>query len=204
MTRSSTKELLLPYENSERVLGSKRKLFNNPSLVESNSPELDQLFEIKVHIEEEVIEIMAETMEQYMCKNQEDYRGAGSEHEDAKEHSEMFLEIIDLFHIPKVTQDQIMLRAFPVSLTGASCRWLQNQPSGSITTWEVLKTKKSSSFTMDSKGAIPSKTAVGAKIAIQEMVEYSQKWHNGTSSKTKSTKTSDGLAAIQAQLNNLE
>ncbi|GKD29671.1 DNA-directed DNA polymerase [Tanacetum coccineum] len=36
------------------------------------------------------------------------------------------------------------------------------------------------------------------------MAEYSQKWHNGTSSKAKSTKTSDGLAAIQAQLNNLE
>ncbi|GJT55953.1 hypothetical protein Tco_0991007 [Tanacetum coccineum] len=29
------------------------------------------------------------------------------------------------------------------------------------------------------------------------------KWHNGTSSRTRSTKTSDGLAAIQAQLNNL-
>ncbi|GJZ03175.1 retrovirus-related pol polyprotein from transposon TNT 1-94 [Tanacetum coccineum] len=34
-----------------------------------------------------------------------------------------------------------MLRAFPVSLTGAASRWLRNQPSGSITTWEVLKTK---------------------------------------------------------------
>ncbi|GJW27058.1 hypothetical protein Tco_0040869 [Tanacetum coccineum] len=56
---------------------------------------------------------------------------------------------------------------------------------------------------LDSKGAIPSKTVADAKIAIQEMVEYSQKWHNGTSSRTRSTETSDGLAAIQAQLNNL-
>ncbi|GKD19141.1 hypothetical protein Tco_1208299, partial [Tanacetum coccineum] len=56
---------------------------------------------------------------------------------------------------------------------------------------------------LDSKGAIPTKTATDAKIAIQEMAEYSQKWHNGTSSKAKSTKTSNGLAAIQAQLNNL-
>ncbi|GKC21919.1 hypothetical protein Tco_1024069 [Tanacetum coccineum] len=30
-----------------------------------------------------------------------------------------------------------------------------------------------------------------------------EKWHNGTSSRTISTETSDGLAAIQAQLNNL-
>ncbi|GKB27674.1 hypothetical protein Tco_0867075 [Tanacetum coccineum] len=55
---------------------------------------------------------------------------------------------------------------------------------------------------LDSRGAIPSKTAADAKVAIQEMIEYSQKWHNGTS-RTRSTKTSDGLAAIQAQLNNL-
>ncbi|GKB06113.1 putative reverse transcriptase domain-containing protein [Tanacetum coccineum] len=34
------------------------------------------------------------------------------------------------------------------------------------------------------------------------MAEYSQKWHNGTS-RTRSTETFDGLAAIQAQLNNL-
>ncbi|GJZ80097.1 hypothetical protein Tco_0644934, partial [Tanacetum coccineum] len=56
---------------------------------------------------------------------------------------------------------------------------------------------------LDSKCAIPSKTVADAKIAIQEMAEYSQKWHNGTSSKSRSTKTSDGLATIQAQLNNL-
>ncbi|GJU91071.1 reverse transcriptase domain-containing protein [Tanacetum coccineum] len=55
---------------------------------------------------------------------------------------------------------------------------------------------------LDSKGAIPSKTAGDAKVAIQEMAEYSQKWHNGTS-RSRSTETSDRLAAIQAQLNNL-
>ncbi|GJT77249.1 mitochondrial proton/calcium exchanger protein-like protein isoform X1 [Tanacetum coccineum] len=55
---------------------------------------------------------------------------------------------------------------------------------------------------LDSRGAIPTKTAEDAKKAIQEMAEYSQKWHNGTS-RGRSTKTSDGLAAIQAKLNNL-
>ncbi|GJR39438.1 hypothetical protein Tco_1215122 [Tanacetum coccineum] len=263
MTRSSTKELLSPLENPERVLRSRRKLFDNPSLVELNPPEDDQLSEIEEHIEEEVTEIMAETMEQYMSKTREDY--GGSEQEDANEHIEKVLEIVDLFHIPKVTQDQIMLRAFPVSLTRAASRWLRNQPSGSITTWEVLKTKFLNKYCppartakkmeeinnfqqepdeslfrawerfkellmkcpqhyltdmqevilfyngldvptrqiLDSKGAIPSKTAAAAKTAIQEMAEYSQKWHNGTSSRTRSTETSDGLAAIQAQLNNL-
>ncbi|GKC54953.1 hypothetical protein Tco_1077698, partial [Tanacetum coccineum] len=120
-------------------------------------------------LEEEVRETMTETMEQYMSKTRENYRSgvtrptinqdtpfelkgqflkelhdntfSGSEHEDANEHIEKVLEIVDLFHIPNVTQDQIMLRAFPISLTGATSRWLRNQPSGSITTWEVLKTK---------------------------------------------------------------
>ncbi|GKE96419.1 retrovirus-related pol polyprotein from transposon TNT 1-94 [Tanacetum coccineum] len=128
-----------------------------------------------------------------------------------------------------------MLRAFLVSLTGAASRWLRNQSSGSITTWEVLKTKFLNKYCppartakkmeeinnlqqepdeslfrawerfkellmnclqhyltdmhevilfynvldvstrqiLDSKGAIPSKTVVDAKIDIQEMAEYS-------------------------------
>ncbi|GJT17060.1 hypothetical protein Tco_0875766 [Tanacetum coccineum] len=133
---------------------------------------------------------MAETMEQYMSKTQADYGSriarpkiedkdsfelkgqflkelrdntfSSSDHEDTNKHIKKVLEIVDLFHIPNITIDQIF----------------------------------------DSRGAIPSKTVADAKVAIQEMAEYSQKWHNGTS-RTRSTETSDGLAAIQAQLNNL-
>ncbi|GKE09337.1 retrovirus-related pol polyprotein from transposon TNT 1-94 [Tanacetum coccineum] len=43
---------------------------------------------------------------------------------------------------------------------------------------------------LDSKGVIPTKTVAEAKVAIQEMDEYSHKWHNGTY-RTRSTKTSD-------------
>ncbi|GJX35116.1 hypothetical protein Tco_0246673 [Tanacetum coccineum] len=216
MTRSSTKELLSPFENPKQKCRSRRRLFDTPSLVESNSPEFDHNFDIEETSEEEVRETITETMEQYMRKTRGDYGSgvtrptinqdthfelkvqflkelrdntfSGSEHEDANKHIEKVLDIVYLFHILKVTQDQIMLRAFPVSLTRAASRWLRNQPSGSITTWE---------------GAIPSKTTADAKIAIQEMAEYSQKWHNRTSSRTKSTKTSDRLATIKAQLNNI-
>ncbi|GJV18825.1 hypothetical protein Tco_1367845 [Tanacetum coccineum] len=55
---------------------------------------------------------------------------------------------------------------------------------------------------LDSKGAITLKIVADAKVTIQEIAEYSQKWHNGTS-RTRSTETFDGLASIQAQLNNL-
>ncbi|GJW92106.1 hypothetical protein Tco_0169659 [Tanacetum coccineum] len=54
-----------------------------------------------------------------------------------------------------------MLRAFPMSLTGA--------------TRHIL----------DSKDAIPTKTAADAKVDIQEMAEYSHKWHKETSLKSK-------------------
>ncbi|GKC20991.1 putative reverse transcriptase domain-containing protein [Tanacetum coccineum] len=189
---------------------------------------------------------------------------SGSDNEDANEHIEKVLEIVDLFHVPNITVDQLMLRVFPISLTGAASRWLRNEPTGSIKTWEDLKTKFLNKYCppgrtakkmeeinnfqqesdetlfqawerfkellmkcpqhyltemqevilfyngldiptrqiLDSRGAIPTKTAEDAKKAIQEMAEYSQKWHNGTS-RGRSTKTSDGLAAIQAQLNNL-
>ncbi|GJX13815.1 hypothetical protein Tco_0205573 [Tanacetum coccineum] len=117
---------------------------------------------------------MAETIEQYMSKTRADY-GSGvarpkiedndnfelkgqflkelrtntynsSDHKDANEHIENVVEIVDLFHILNITIDQVMLRAFPMSLTGSI---------------------------LDSKGAIPSKTTADAKVAIQEMAEYS-------------------------------
>ncbi|GKC63655.1 hypothetical protein Tco_1096253 [Tanacetum coccineum] len=64
----------------------------------------------------------------------------GSDHEDGNEHIEKVLEIVDLLHIPNITQEQAMLRAFPMSLTTAVSRWLRNKPSSSIKTWEDLKT----------------------------------------------------------------
>ncbi|GJR99334.1 hypothetical protein Tco_0315843 [Tanacetum coccineum] len=120
--------------------------------------------------EEEVAEAMREpTMEEYMMKTREYYGSriarpkiddkahfelkgqflkelrdntfSGLDNEDVNEHIDKVLEIVDLIHIPEVTQDQIMLRVFPMSLTGAASRWLRNEPSGSIITWEILKNK---------------------------------------------------------------
>ncbi|GJU47863.1 hypothetical protein Tco_1217418 [Tanacetum coccineum] len=164
---------------------------------------------------------------------------SGSDHEDANEHIDKVLKIFDLFYIPIITQDQVMLRAFPMSLTGAVSRWLRNKPSSSITTWEDLKTKFLSKYCLPARTVKKiedinnfhqepdetlyqawdrfkellkkcpqhyltemQETTADANVAIQEMVEHSQKWHNGTS-RTRSTKTFDELAAVQAKLNNL-
>ncbi|GKB46164.1 retrovirus-related pol polyprotein from transposon TNT 1-94 [Tanacetum coccineum] len=202
MTRSLTKELLTPFKNPEREFCLSRKLFKTSSFDKSSSPEFDLFFDLEEHSEEEVAEIMMETV-------------------------------------------------------SAASRWLRNKPSGSITTWEGLKTKFLNKYCppartakkmkeinnfqqelnetlyqawerfkellikcpqhyltdmqkvilfysrlevltrqiLDSKGAIPTKTTADAKVAIQEMAEYFKKWHNGTS-RTRSTKTSNGLAAI--------
>nr|GEY60790.1 hypothetical protein [Tanacetum cinerariifolium] len=56
---------------------------------------------------------------------------------------------------------------------------------------------------LDIKGAIPTMIAANARVAIQEMAKHSQKWHDGMSTRTRSTKTSNGLVFIQAQLNHL-
>ncbi|GJR93891.1 NUDIX hydrolase 6-like protein [Tanacetum coccineum] len=50
---------------------------------------------------------------------------------------------------------------------------------------------------LDSKGAIPTKTTADAKIAIQEMAEYSQKWHNRTSSKARTKRHEENLNIIK-------
>ncbi|GJU43660.1 hypothetical protein Tco_1200926 [Tanacetum coccineum] len=115
---------------------------------------------------------------------------SGSDNEDVNEHIEKVLEIVDLFHVLNITEDQLMLRVFPISLTGAEVILFYNGLD--VPTRQIL----------DSKGVVPTKTAADAKKAIQEMAEYSQKWHNGTF-RGRSSETSDGLAAIQAQLNNL-
>ncbi|GJX47993.1 hypothetical protein Tco_0273183, partial [Tanacetum coccineum] len=135
--------------------------FKTLSLDELRSPDFN-LFSDQEYSEEEEVEIMAETMEQYMSKTRADYRlgvarpkikdkdnfelkgqflkelrtntFSGSDHEDANEHIEKVLEIFDLFHILNITIDQVMLIAFPMSLTRAASRWLRNEPTGSITT----------------------------------------------------------------------
>ncbi|GKD28010.1 reverse transcriptase domain-containing protein [Tanacetum coccineum] len=260
MTRSSTNELFTPFEEPEREFRSSRRHFKTPSLDELRSPDFN-LFSDQEYSEEEVAEIMAETMEPYMSKTRADYGSgvarpkiedkdnfelkgqflkelrtntfSGLDHEDANEHIKKVLEIVDLFHILNITIDQVMLRTFPMSLTGSVSRWLRNEPTGSITTWDDLKTKFLNKYCPPARTAKkieeinnfqqePDENLYEAwerfkellmkcpqhyltemqEVAIQEMAEYSQKGHNGTS-RSRSTKTSNGLVAIQAQLNNL-
>ncbi|GJW83289.1 hypothetical protein Tco_0156434 [Tanacetum coccineum] len=135
MTRSFTSELFIPYKELEREFRSSRKHFKTLSLDELRSPGFDLFFDQEDYLEEEVAETMAETMEKYMSKTRADYGSgvarpkiedkdhfelkcqflkelrentfSGSNHEDANEHIEKVLEIVDLFHVPNVTPPKI-------------------------------------------------------------------------------------------------
>ncbi|GKE88359.1 hypothetical protein Tco_1565834, partial [Tanacetum coccineum] len=156
MTRSSTNELFTPYKEPEREFRSTRRHFKLLSLDELRSPDFD-FFSDQEYSDEEEAEAMAETMEQYMIKTRMDYGSgvarpkiekkyifelkgqfikelrentfSGSDNEDTNEHIEKVLEIIDLFHVPNIIEDQLMLRVFPISLT-----WLRKEPIGLIKT----------------------------------------------------------------------
>ncbi|GJX63059.1 putative reverse transcriptase domain-containing protein [Tanacetum coccineum] len=172
---------------------------------------------------------MAETMEKYMSKTRVDYGSgvarpkiedndnfelkgqflkelrtntfSGSDHEDANEHIEKVLEIIDLFHIPNITINQVMLRAFHMSLTGATTRWLRNELTGSISTWEGLKTKFLNKYCPPARAAKKMEEIINFQQEPDEnlyqewerfkellmkcpqhyLTEMHEKWHNGTS-----------------------
>ncbi|GJX81500.1 hypothetical protein Tco_0330981 [Tanacetum coccineum] len=129
MTRSSNKELITPFENSESVFRSKRRLFETHGLVESSLQEFDLFSEIKEHSEEETTKIMTETIEQYMSKTRGNYGSgivrpkindkthfelkgqylkellkntfSGLEHEDANEHIKKSLRSLTYFIFPR-------------------------------------------------------------------------------------------------------
>ena len=64
---------------------------------------------------------------------------AGLKTEDAYEHVENVLYITSLFNIPGVSHDAVMLRVFPMTLSGAAKRWVDRLPVGTVSTWNLLK-----------------------------------------------------------------
>ncbi|GJZ00506.1 hypothetical protein Tco_0517935 [Tanacetum coccineum] len=197
------------------------KHFNTLSLDELRSPGFDLFSDQEDYSEEEVAETVAETMEQYKSKTRADY---GSEVARPK------IEDKDHFELKGQFLKELRENTF-----SAASRWLRNEPTGSIKTWEELKTKFLNKYCppartakkmeeinnfqqepdetffqawehfkellmkcpqhylteiqevilfynglevptrqiLDSRGAIPTKTAADAKVAIQEMEEYS-------------------------------
>ncbi|GJW30533.1 putative reverse transcriptase domain-containing protein [Tanacetum coccineum] len=171
---------------------------------------------------------MAETIEQYMCKTRADYRlgvarpkiedkyhfelkgqflkelrentFSGSNHEDAIEHIEKVLKIVDLFHedlktkflnkycqpdrTAKKMEEINNFQQEPDETLFQACEHfkeiLMKCPQQYLTEMQEVilfynGLEVPTRQILDSRGATPTKTAADAKVTIQEMAEYSQK-----------------------------
>ncbi|GJV63852.1 hypothetical protein Tco_1474680 [Tanacetum coccineum] len=134
MTRSSTNELFTPYKEPEREFQSSKRHFKTLCLDEVRLLDFNLLSD-QEYSEEEVAETMTKTMEQYMSKTRAAYGSgllgtklkdndnielkvpfpsrlrtntfSGLDHEDANEHIEKVLEIVDQPRIMSLLTTQI-------------------------------------------------------------------------------------------------
>ncbi|GJV56086.1 reverse transcriptase domain-containing protein [Tanacetum coccineum] len=193
--------------------------FKTLSLDELRSPDFNLLSD-QEYSEEEVAKTMAETMEQYMSKTRADY-GSGvarpkiEDKDNFKLKDGLKTKFLNKYCPPaRTTKKMEEINNFQQetdeNLYQACERFkelLMKCPQHYLTEMQAVilfynRLGIPTRQILDSRGAIPSKIAVDTKVAIKEMAVYSPKWHNGTS-RSRSTENFDGLAAIQAQLNNL-
>ncbi|GJZ58837.1 hypothetical protein Tco_0614653 [Tanacetum coccineum] len=65
---------------------------------------------------------------------------SGTNGEDAVEHIEYFLKIVDPIDLPNVNQDKLRVLVFPISLVGGAWKWF-DEIKGSINSWVDLTAK---------------------------------------------------------------
>ena len=73
--------------------------------------------------------------------------------EESHKHIQEFDVVCSSMKLPRITEEQIKLRAFPFSLKDAAKDWLYYLPAGSITTWAQLKKKFLEKFFPASRAA---------------------------------------------------
>ncbi|GJR53210.1 uncharacterized mitochondrial protein-like protein [Tanacetum coccineum] len=111
----------------------------------------------------------------------------GTKANDVVDYITRFLQILDLVKIPNVDPEQLRIIAFPLFLTGGARRWWMHEGNDKISTWVDLVDKFFYKYyPLSSASRINDTNGDGESYL-----------------RTKSTETSDGLAAIQAQLINL-
>ncbi|GKA23795.1 hypothetical protein Tco_0709828 [Tanacetum coccineum] len=144
---------------------------------------------------------------------------------DAHEHVEQVLDIVNLLNIPGVTHDAVMLRVFPITLTGAAKRWVDRLSLRTVDSWDILKKAFINMYYPPSKTAkqledICNFKQEGDKTLYQAWEQYnnllykcpthdinshqktiadhSQKWHDGSSSRSiNNNSNTEGITAIE-------
>nr|GEW64017.1 hypothetical protein [Tanacetum cinerariifolium] len=62
-----------------------------------------------------------------------------NKNDDAHEHVKRVLDIVSLFNILRVSHDAVMLRVFPITLTGAAKRWVDRLPLRTVKSCDLFK-----------------------------------------------------------------
>ncbi|GJR37621.1 reverse transcriptase domain-containing protein [Tanacetum coccineum] len=141
---------------------------------------------------------------------------SGNKNEDAHDHVDQFLNIVSLLNVLGVSQDAVLLRVFPFTLTGAAKRWVDMLTPGAVNAWDLLKKAFTQRYCPPSKTAKQLEDIHNFKQESDESlyqawegyndllykcpthnINSHQKWHDGTSSRNmRSSSDTDGLAAV--------
>nr|GEV25217.1 hypothetical protein [Tanacetum cinerariifolium] len=118
--------------------------------------------------------------------------------DDAHEHDKRVLDIVSLFNTPRVTHDAAIPHIFPITLTGATKRWFDKIPSGTINTWYLLKNSFIQRYCPSFKTA----------KQLEEIHNFKQEgdrtlYQTWERSKRIKTNSSDGITAITSKLDSL-
>ncbi|GKB78063.1 hypothetical protein Tco_0944958 [Tanacetum coccineum] len=94
---------------------------------------------------------------------------SGTNGEDAVEHIEYFLKIVDPIDLPNVNQDKLRVVVFPISLVGDAWRWFDGI-KGSITKWPTCSWREDGYC---NGGNLSGAYIVGNTLRYQDL-----KWYN--------------------------
>ncbi|GJT56593.1 RNA-directed DNA polymerase, eukaryota, nucleotide-binding alpha-beta plait domain protein [Tanacetum coccineum] len=112
----------------------------------------------------------------------------GTDDEDAHKHVRRVLEIVDLFHFTGVPHDAVMLRVFPITLSGPALRWKNRISEGLITTWDLLEKVFIRQY------CPPFKTAMKLEKNWQfQTRDHSHNWYDGVTTMESINDSSDNV-----------
>ncbi|GJW30094.1 zinc knuckle CX2CX4HX4C containing protein [Tanacetum coccineum] len=125
-----------------------------------------------------------------------------NKNEDAHDHVDRVLNIVSLFNIPGVSQDAVLLRVFPFTLTGTAKRWVDRLTLGAINTWDLLKKNFIQRYCPPSKTAKRLEDIHNFMQEIEESLYQAWERFNDLLSLSSRSNT-DGHATIVSKLDNL-
>nr|GEW99814.1 hypothetical protein [Tanacetum cinerariifolium] len=128
-----------------------------------------------------------------------------NKNDDAHKHVERVLNIVSLFNIPGVTHDAGMLRVLPISLTGATKRWVDRLSPGTVHHPRPLSNLKKSVTSSKKVMKHCTKLRKGTMtcFTIDQLTKSIAIRRNINSRNIDSSSNSKGIAAIASKLDNL-